>query len=501
MKRIHLVVPYQSAAMRRMYLPLESELAKLYEVTSGEAADDTADLNYHIPWHTMTGYEGKGKHVILYTHCNAGAEAALMDACRRADLIICMTFTGRQELIELGVSPHKLWVIYAAADQYIFRKKLFGIVGYPQPNGRKRESLLLDLAWQYDLTPFQFIFIGAGWDEMVSKLYSLGVAASTFHAETDEQLRPFYHQIDLLLVTGYREGGPLPILEAMASGADIISPAFGYAKDLLNKEQTYETLEELADKLESFAEPFVMRHKLARAWRWQDYCSEHALLFGRLLDESIDLYPQKGMSRYAQLLDVIDAEKPQNIVEVGTWNGHRAIQMIQAAAKFHPISHIDYQGFDLFEQQTAEQCRMELSKAAWERDVVYRRIKATGAGVKLIAGNTKTTFSEIRCSDLYFVDGGHSEGTIENDGSWVLAKMHSNSVIVFDDYYHSSKPEGMGCNKFIDNLDATAFEITHLPVRTKTDDGREIGMVKVKRHASISVQMPIASYSYTASPN
>jgi hypothetical protein len=471
--------------------PLIKELEKLYEVTTGEAPDDAAGLNYHIPWHSLVGYEKKGKHAISYTHCNVGNEAALMDACERADLITCMTFRGRDELIELGVDPSKLWVIYSAADQYFFRKRVIGIVGYPQPNGRKRESLILDLAWSYDLTPYQFLFIGAGWDDMVTQLQGLGVSAATYHAETDELLRNMYHKMDLLLVTGYREGGPLPLIEAMASGCDVLSPRFGYAADLLEESQLYDDMADLAEKLDALTAPYIRNHKLARACTWMDYCAEHAFIFGRLMGESVDLYPERGMSRYAQVMDVIDQMKPFGIVEVGTWSGARAIQMIQTAAKHRPAGEIEYQGFDLFEQQTAEQFRRELSKIGWDEDIVSKRINATGANVELITGDTKETLGK-NINDfesiVYFVDGGHSEETIRSDGENVLEVMQNNSVAVFDDYYHEGKPEGMGCNDFIDNLDLDTFEVVHLPARTITADGRNIGMVKVRRNANIYLQ-------------
>src|SRR5690349_9858301 len=135
MKRLHVINPYGSSAMIRMAGPLLSELPKLYEVTTDKAPDPLADVNIHMPWHTMTGYEktGAGKHIIAYTHCNPGAQAQLLDACERADLITCMSYEGRRELVALGVDPAKLWVIYASAD-FDYRKRLIGVIGYPQPN-------------------------------------------------------------------------------------------------------------------------------------------------------------------------------------------------------------------------------------------------------------------------------------------------------------------------------------------------------------------------------
>ena len=501
MKRIHIINPYGSIAMERMTYPLTSELPKLYEVTTSAEVDPGADLNLHIPWHTLTGLEreGNSKHAIAYTHCNAGAVPGLLDACERADLITCMSYQGRRELVTLGVDPKKIWVIYCGADQFQYRKRLIGIVGYPQPNGRKREHLLLDLAWQYDLSPFQFLFVGDSDGNTAAQLRALGVAADAIMAD-DKALAQIYQRLDCLLVTGYAEGGPLPLLEAMASGTPILSPRFGYASDLLGSECLYETAEELMQKLDAIAKPTLDNCLLTRAWTWRDYVAEYALVLGRLLGESVDIYPERGISRYAQLLDIIDEERPTDIVEIGTWNGNRALQMIQQTAKYTPIEDVFYQGFDLFDQQTGEDFRRELSKAACPENIIQRRLNATGANVYLVAGDTKNTLDdEGSIAGLYFVDGGHSEETTESDAHFVLAMLIHEGIAVFDDYYHAGKPEGVGCNKVIDNLDPYQFEITHLPARTLADDGREIGMVKVRRHANVHLPMQAGTHTGTLS--
>ena len=503
MKRIHIINPYGSIAMERMAYPLTSELTKLYEVTTSAEVDPAADLNLHIPWHTLIGLEreGNSKHAIAYTHCNAGAVAGLLDACERADLITCMSYQGRRELVTLGVDPKKIWVIYCGADQFQYRKRLIGIVGYPQPNGRKREHLLLDLAWQYDLSPFQFLFVGDSDGNTAAQLRALGVAADAIMAD-DKALAQIYQRLDVLLVTGYAEGGPLPLLEAMASGTPILSPRFGYAADLLGSECLYETAEELMQKLDAIAKPTLDNCLLTRAWTWRDYVAEYAMLFGRLLGESVDLYPERGVSRYVQLLDVIDEVKPQGIVEIGTWRGDTALRMIQQAAKYKPIGDVFYQGFDLFEHQTGEQFRRELSKHGCPKEIVQRRLSATGSEITLIEGETIFTLFELcNHADVYFVDGGHSEDTIDNDADMVLDTMPDTAVAVFDDYYHAGKPEGVGCNKVIDNLDPNQFEVTHLPARTLADDGREIGMVKVRRHAAVPIQMSAEAWTHTSTSN
>ena len=470
--RVHIVEPYHSHAMQRMSNPL-AELRNLWEVTKDEKPDASAEVNIHIPWHSMVDFEGS-KNIVAYTHCNPPDAPALYSVCEKADLITCMSFTGRNELIELGIDPKKIWVIYSAADGFKFKPLTIGIVGNPQPNGRKRESLLTDLAWQYSLSAFQFVFIGIGWEDTVNKLQSLGVSAISGTA-ADGNLQPVYQQFDALLVTGYTEGGSLPILEAMAVGVPVISPKFGYAADLLSEH--YSTPDELMTILENMADPRILNHRVARSWSWNDYAQEYALIIARLLGVPSEIYPERAADRYRQILDVISEVKPKRIAEIGTWNGSRAIQMIQEASKYN--EDISYQGFDLFDMQTGKHFRNELSKIASPLAVVEKRIKATGAKVGLVKGNTRETLKEMTQADFYFIDGGHSEKTIENDWKKVQSFMFDSEIAIFDDYYHEEKPDGMGCNSIVDNL--KGFRITHLPHRTLASDGRLIGMVKVQR--------------------
>lgn len=479
MKHIHIVSPYQSAAMIRMTAPLTELLKNAYEVTCDGEVNAGADLNYHIPYHTLVGVEG-GRHAFLYTHCNVGEEAKLIDACNRAERIVCMSFSGRQELIQAGVDPAKLWVIYAGTDLFKLKKRNIGLVAYTQPNGRKREHILLDLAWQMDLTPFHFVICGIGWQPVVEILKSMGVSVEVHEHLDWPDLQTIYSSLDMLLVTGYAEGGPLPLLEALACGTPVLAPPLGYAIDLLDQADIYNSVEELRQKLEQFAAPALERHQLMKLWSWKQYAEETALVLGRMLDDAVDLFTNSGVSRYAQILDVIDQIKPRSIVEIGTWTGERALQMIQEAAKFRPIGEIKYGGFDLFEDQTGEQLRREFSKRSAPVEVVRRRLKATGAQVGLLKGPSCITLQDAPDADLFFIDGGHSEETIRQDWEHVQLRMSYDSVVIFDDYYVGEHPEGIGCNQIVDSLDQAQFEVTWLPVQTETET-LKIQMVKVKR--------------------
>ena len=67
----------------------------------------------------------------------------------------------------------------------------------------------------------------------------------------------------------------------------------------------------------------------------------------RLFDLPDTVSPDIKPNRYEQLADLIRHYKPKSILEVGTWNGGRAIEM--ALAAFETQDSITYYGFDLFE--------------------------------------------------------------------------------------------------------------------------------------------------------
>jgi len=287
MTHIHIVEPYHSTAMRRMADPLTSVLPEYFEqVTIGETPDDSADLNFHIPWHTLTALSEtatNSKQVVLYTHLNPPARAELITACKRADHIVAMSKTGRSELIELGVPENKISVIYAGHKEYRPRVRNVGIIGYEQPNGRKRGHILIDLCWMMDVSPFQFIFAGGGWDDTIAKMANAGANVANVGEVSADKLQDVYSAIDLLLVTSYIEGGPLTVLEALSAGVPVIAPPVGYANDLLPDDCIYHSVEGLIAALENFAAPIKERQARVSKLTERNYAIRHAELFERLL--------------------------------------------------------------------------------------------------------------------------------------------------------------------------------------------------------------------------
>jgi len=480
--KINIIEKYHSMAMSRIAFWLKAGLVEIGEVVISDAHDPEADINYHLPWHFILQEDCPGKNVIFYTHHHKGMRNELAKACDLADKIICMSFHGRKELLAIGVPAEKLWVAYCGTDGFGAVKRNIGVVGAVQPDGRKREHLLTELAFALDpieLELVNFLIIGRGWEATIDKLERHGASVTYFPDIGDDKLIELYGAMNLLLVTGEMEGGPMPVLEGLRSGVPIIAPNAGYAADFLNN--TYGSQEYLISEIKRFLRPTIENIQLGALFTWRGFVQDHALVMASLVDVECDPKSPNGTGRYKQLFDAISEHKPKSVCEIGTWNGHSAVQIIQRMAEYMPIEEVKYTGFDLFETATPSDIIREFSKTPPPVDIVRRRIDATEADIRLWAGDTKKTLEHVPEADLYFIDGGHSEKTIANDWKFVSEIMKNHAVVIFDDYYHEGKPEGMGCNSLVDNL-SPMWEVTKLPFMSEAMyDGKPlgIGMVKV----------------------
>lgn len=170
------------------------------------------------------------------------------------------------------------------------------------------------------------------------------------------------------------------------------------------------------------------------------------------------------MNRYRQLLEIVRDLKPKHIIEIGTWNGKRAIEMMA-------VSNCYYTGFDLFEEATKESDEKEFNVKAHNGMInVAKSIETAGfSKFCLIRGNTnetlKTYFENPHSFDFAFIDGGHSVETIENDFKWISDNIDDGGTIIINGWYDPPL-EGLGCNfvkgEVLPSTDKTKKGIVHL---------------------------------------
>jgi len=130
--------------------------------------------------------------------------------------------------------------------------------------------------------------------------------------------------------------------------------------------------------------------------------------------------------RYKQLADTIRFYKPNTILETGTWNGGRAIEM--ALAAFDKTDTVHYIGYDLFEDATVETDKEEFNaKPHNTRKAVEKRFdefaehmskeKDKQFTYELYKGNVRDTLRPIYIEEVDFalIGSGNSVETGQHE--------------------------------------------------------------------------------------
>lgn len=172
--------------------------------------------------------------------------------------------------------------------------------------------------------------------------------------------------------------------------------------------------------------------------------------------------------RYRNLFRLVHQRRSRTLLEVGTYDGEHARQMIETAGLNWPRSEIQYYGFDLFEDLTDDDLQREFSKRPPAQAVVRAKLVATGAAIHLSKGYSRDTLPQMLFEsarppyvDFALIDGGHSHETIAADWQVVRALMGPKSIVVFDDYYDNTEPDvqALGCRRLIDGLSRREFVV------------------------------------------
>jgi hypothetical protein len=167
-----------------------------------------------------------------------------------------------------------------------------------------------------------------------------------------------------------------------------------------------------------------------------------------------------GSRRYRHLTDFIKHYKCRRIMEIGTWDGGRAEDMITAAGTCWSPEDVEYYGFDLWEWIDEDTVAAEFSKVPPTMAEVRSRLQKTNAKLTLIQGDTTQTLPAtgptLPRMDLIFIDGGHSYETVSSDWRYCQRLLHAKTVVLFDD--HWSKADS-GTDRVIAEIDRSRYHI------------------------------------------
>lgn len=281
--KINIVAPtYESWILRRI---ARSFGKHMQGCTVSSRPDLSADVNFYVNYALFT--HPTACDVGFFTHREKNqADAEVFDkVADQVDWCVAMCDKTAAHL-----PPDRTTVIHVAPDPQ-FRKKhlVLGVVAREYETGRKR----------------------TGWLDELRKIP--GVEIRFTNGRVPWRLMPcFYRRIDYLLILSDNEGGPLPLLEALAMGVPVISSDVGFVSDYTTIR--YHDLNDLKNIIRGLIIP-------PNAWataatKLEEVCKlAQAARRPRDMDALVALHKQNNGAN-SRLKDTIQAILPPSVLKI-----------------------------------------------------------------------------------------------------------------------------------------------------------------------------------------
>jgi len=181
------------------------------------------ELTYFVNYAVMTKSQSRrpGIKVGHFTHLEEGPpwRQVFIDHARICDYMTVTCDKTRDILLSMGVGEHRIRKIpYGHSFKPDEPHKVrFGVCGRTYPSGRKGEWMIEKAVEE----GYEILAWGRGWP--VPEENRLG--------DDPDHQEFFWSKINYLLVTSTNEGGPVPVIEAIARGIPVIAPNVGWCWD------------------------------------------------------------------------------------------------------------------------------------------------------------------------------------------------------------------------------------------------------------------------------
>jgi hypothetical protein len=311
--RLHVhVVCYEELdawILGKMARRLHEELREMgQDATLGRTPDPHAQINHHVIYYDYLDRTPTIETVMI-THIDEPQELAKVErqlVQLGVEMGICMSYEAVHRLAHFGIPRQKLCFINPAHDGVIApRKTLVGIATRLYPDGRKQESLLVELCREVSPDDFRFAIMGAGWDGIVAELRGRGFEVDYVDRFDPDAYRTFMPSLDYYLYLGQDEGS-IGFLDALAAGVATIVTPQGFHLDVDGGiTHPFHDLAELRRIFDDIARPRRDRVAAASALTWAAFARRHLLVWEYLLVRKAGREPARDLLEELPALGVV----------------------------------------------------------------------------------------------------------------------------------------------------------------------------------------------------
>jgi glycosyltransferase involved in cell wall biosynthesis len=242
-------------------------------------ADTTADVNYYMDIQNCYFGQKTKLDVGMMTHADRHSKEWLEQMFQRQnayrlDGIVSMNQRYTDMLPEIGYPPKKTITIVPGETYEMFPMKKVKILIVSRGSYEGYGQFFMERLFEnYDLTNFQFTFLGNGWDALkpIAKEKNIDL---TLLPDADYSIYPkTYQENDYLLIPSLYTAGPISFQEALATSMPVISSDVGFNNYEFKADYTYEpnNCDQLYSILMQILEPMKKRRAQVEDMRWSNY--------------------------------------------------------------------------------------------------------------------------------------------------------------------------------------------------------------------------------------
>lgn len=242
---------------------------RLPYVSYGIESDSSAQIQYYMTYGCRHDRVSPVE-IALFTHKEEVPSAAAKFDAVASSVDFCIAQSLNTESIIRNSGRTNVQTISPGVDldKYTPRVRI-GVVGRTYHTGRKGEKIVAQVM---DIPGIEWHFTGEGWPGPAQYI-------------PEDQLPQFYRSLDYVLVPALIEGGPMCVLEALASGCKVIASPVGWVPQFPHVEFKLGDADDLRRVLlDIVAEKNALR-KSVEDYTWESWAFKHHALFTELLKQ------------------------------------------------------------------------------------------------------------------------------------------------------------------------------------------------------------------------